>query len=123
MPKRILVVDDDQDILEILGLILEDDGYEVVLSNTGVSVEQVDSLNPDLVLLDERISGFEKRGNEICAEIRQVYKSNELPVILISAERDVQSLSKICGANKFIKKPFDIEDMLHVIRGVLAVNC
>jgi two-component system response regulator VicR len=112
MSKRILVIDDDEDILEILRIIFQEEGYDVVLSNTGNTADQIEVIHPDLILLDIRIAGSEKKGTEICAEIKEKYKGEPYPVILVSAEDDLRLLAKNCGADAFIAKPFDLNNLL-----------
>src|ERR1700761_2762753 len=108
MTKRILVIDDDEDILEILNIVFQEEGYNVVISNTVEAAEQINIIHPDIILLDVRIEGSAKNGAEICAEIKSKYKDRNLPVILVSGESDLALLAGECGADKFIPKPFDI---------------
>jgi two-component system response regulator VicR len=112
MSKRILVIDDDEDILEILNIVFQEEGYDVILSNTGEAAQHIQIIHPDLILLDVRIQGSVKRGNEICAEIKARYKDEKMPVILVSAETDLEMLANECGADFYIPKPFDIFQML-----------
>lgn len=74
MKKRILVVDDDEDILTILDILFGDEGYEVILLNTGTTAREVQIIHPDVILLDVRIQGFEKRGDQICNEVAEQYQ-------------------------------------------------
>ena len=120
MPKRILVIDDDEDILEILNIIFQDEGFDVVVSNTGEAAEHLELIHPDLILLDVRIEGYQKRGNEICAEIRKQYPPEKIPVILLSAETDIDTLAAGCGANDYIKKPFDIGQLAETVKHLLT---
>src|SRR5579862_7937770 len=113
MKKRILVIDDDEDILEILNMILEKEGYHVILCNNGESAEQIATLQPDLVLLDLRLSGSDKGGAQICSEIKSNHGHHHPPVMLISAEADVPSIANQCGANAWMRKPFDIHHLVH----------
>jgi two-component system response regulator VicR len=121
MPKRILIIDDDEDILEILNIVFQDEGFEVVVSNTGEIAEQLDLVNPDLVLLDVQIIGYQKRGNEICADIRKHYPADKLPVILLSAESNIVTLAGSCGATGYIKKPFDLYHLSQTVKELLGV--
>lgn len=116
MNKRILIIDDDEDILDILHIIFRDEGYNVVISNTGDAVDQIHVINPDLILLDVRIEGSAKQGNEICAEIKSQYNYKNIPVVLVSAETDLAMLANECGADFYIKKPFDIYDLLSQVK-------
>jgi len=112
MNKRILIIDDDEDILDILNTIFRDEGYDVIISNTGEAANHIHIIHPDIILLDVRIEGSPKRGNEICAEIKAEYPDSKLPVVLVSAETDLAMLANECGADFYIKKPFDIYDIL-----------
>ncbi|GAA4321705.1 hypothetical protein GCM10023149_21680 [Mucilaginibacter gynuensis] len=109
--KRILIIDDNEDILEILQIVFRDEGYNVVVSNTGDAAEYIHIIHPDLILLDVRIDGYQKRGDEICAEIKARYPY-QLPVVLISAETNLAVLANECGADFYIRKPFDIYDLV-----------
>lgn len=120
MNKRILIIDDDEDILDILHIVFKEDGFNVVISNTGEAVDQIHLINPDLILLDVRIEGSAKRGDEICAEIKAQSAFKNLPVVLVSAETDLAMLANECGADFYIKKPFDIYDLLMQVKQRLA---
>lgn len=116
MAKRVLVIDDDEDILTILNIILGDEGYEAILSQTGPTTEEIKILHPDLILLDVRIVGFEKTGAEICAEIKSKLELANIPVLLFSSETDVAALANSSGANGYVKKPFDINKLLAKVK-------
>jgi len=116
MSKRILVIDDDEDILSIIDIIFGEEGYEPILYNTGTTAENIKLLHPDLILLDVRIAGFHKTGAQICTEIKAEFELSNIPVILISAEEDIEALSNGCGANGFVNKPFDINHLLTKVK-------
>lgn len=116
MAKKILVIDDDEDILEILNIIFGEEGYELVLMNTGATPAQIQILNPDLVLLDVRITGYDKTGDEICSAIKAELEMSSTPVVLLSAEEELGQLARTCGADGFIHKPFDVSVLLAKIK-------
>jgi len=118
MPKRILIIDDDEDILDLLNLILKEEGYEVVISNTAETANHIQGINPDLILLDIRINGSVKHGDQICSEIKSSTVSEMLPVILLSAELDVDIIAKKCGADAYINKPFDVNKLIEKINQI-----
>ncbi|EHQ27416.1 response regulator receiver domain-containing protein [Mucilaginibacter gracilis] len=120
MAKRILLIDDDEDILEILNVVFQENGYEAVLSNTSEAAEHIRIIQPDMVLLDVRIVGYAKSGPEICKEIKSKLETRQLPVMLVSGETDLAVLAKECGANSFIAKPFDIFDLLSHVKEYLS---
>ena len=111
MVKKILVVDDDTDILEIVDIILNSKGYQVVTHTTGLKVpEIVITYNPDLVLLDIQLPG--KLGTDICSELKAI--SDHPPIVLFSANAKKEEAVK-CKANGFIKKPFEMTNFLETI--------
>jgi len=120
MPKRILIIDDDPDILEILDIIFKEEGYEVKISETGEEAEDIQQLDPDLVLLDIRLIGSPKDGAEICARIKSRNLAKYLPVILISAEDNLERISKRCAADGYLSKPFTAIQIISKVRELFA---
>jgi len=120
MAKRVLVIDDDEDILEILNVIFQENGYDIVLSNTGEAAEHIRVIQPDIVLLDVRIVGSAKSGIEICREIKSQLETRHLPVMLVSGESDLAVIAQDCGADSYVAKPFDIFDLLSQVKDFLS---
>jgi two-component system response regulator VicR len=120
MAKRILVIDDDEDILSILDIIFGEEGYEPILIKTGTTAEEIRILHPDLILLDVRIAGCDKTGAEICTEIKSQLEIADIPVLLLSAEVDIDILASGCGANGFVNKPFDIDNLLKKVKEFIS---
>jgi len=119
--KRILVIDDDEEILAILNIIFQDEGYEMVLSNTGEAAYELQLIHPDLIVLDVRITGFFKSGADICRELKSNELTRNIPVLLLSAEDDLPEIASDCGADSFISKPFDVFDVLMRVKGFLPL--
>ncbi|MDO3645255.1 PleD family two-component system response regulator [Mucilaginibacter sp. L3T2-6] len=120
MAKRVLVIDDDEDILEILNIIFQENGYDIVLSNTGEAAEHLQIIQPDLVLLDVRIVGSVKDGTQICKEIKAQQETRHLPVMLVSSESDLSIIARECGADAYLPKPFDIFELLAQVKEYLS---
>src|ERR1700744_142882 len=120
MAKRVLVIDDDEDILEILNIIFQENGYDIVLSNTGEAAEHLQVIQPDLVLLDVRIVGSAKDGPQICKEIKAQQETRHLPVMLVSSESDLSIIAQECGADAYLAKPFDIYELLAQVKEYLS---
>jgi CheY-like chemotaxis protein len=114
--KRILVIDDDEDLLEIFSLIFKGEGYNVVTSNHSDTAQQIVEIGPDLVILDIRIAGSPQNGGEICEAIKRKFRDAPIPVLLISGESDISEIAFSCGADGFIKKPFDIDSLILEIK-------
>ena len=113
--SKILVVDDDLDILHVVEYLLTSDGFKVQTHSTGLMVNEVVShFRPDLILLDVLLPG--KLGTEICNEIKQLF---DIPVILFSAHADLVGLFSICKPDAFMEKPFDIKKLMITIRSHL----
>ena len=114
--RRILAVDDDSDILEVLQFILEDSGYEVqTLTDGHQLMEKIRESNPDLILLDIMLGNMD--GRELCKIVKKEIETQKIPVILISASHNVsKSLNQEGAPNDFISKPFDINILLNSIK-------
>ena len=115
--KRILVIDDDTNICELLRVYLENEGYEVKVANDGVEgITLFKSCDPDLVLLDFMLP--KKDGWEVCRQIREC---SSKPVIMITAKGEVfdKVLGLELGADDFVVKPFDMKELSARIRAVL----
>lgn len=112
MSKKILVLDDDNDILELIILILSESGYEVKALTNGERVfEEIKDFQPDLILMDVMLAGMD--GRSICQSIRANKLTSFLPVILISGTHFVETSLDLPGApNDFVGKPFDIDHLL-----------
>ena len=119
MSKRILVVEDDYDILCVLTDLLNDEGYEVVgLTYTASIVESVRESRPDLVILDFLLPGV--NGGEHCLELKASPDFSGIPVILMSGfPRFLESFGDF-GSDAFIEKPFNMNTILHVVEVCLA---
>lgn len=114
-PKKILIVDDDIDILEGLTFILTSEGYETQsLSKGEVVFTTLEEFQPDVILLDVLMSGSD--GREICIQIKQDAKLRHIPIIMISAHPSAKKNSLECGAEEFLAKPFEIDELLKTVQ-------
>ena len=113
-PKRILIVDDEPDILEFLRVILEEEGFTVVTSDKGEYLEQLHNGGlPHLILLDVLLSG--KDGREIVKYLKSQEETKRIPVIMFSAHPSAEQTARQAGADDFLAKPFDIDVLLEKI--------
>jgi DNA-binding response OmpR family regulator len=116
--KKILVCDDDQGILDLLELLLEDNGYVVIRELNSLNVDQlIQTENPDLVLLDLWMPVLS--GDQVLQNIRHNPKSINLPVMIISASRDGKDIARKAGADDYLPKPFDIDLLLNKVEHLL----
>ncbi|MBQ7756958.1 MAG: response regulator transcription factor [Oscillospiraceae bacterium] len=113
---KVLVVDDDKNICELLRLYLEKDGYSVILSHDGEeAVVKFNALKPDIVLLDIMLPGLD--GWQVCREIR---KKSNVPIIMITAKGETfdKVLGLELGADDYVVKPFDAKEIIARIKAV-----
>ena len=115
--EKILVVDDDTNICELLRLYLEKEGYSVIIANTGMqAVKSFAEHQPDLMLLDIMLPELD--GWQVCREIR---KYSNKPIIMLSAKGETfdKVLGLELGADDYITKPFEAKEVLARIKAVL----
>lgn len=115
--NRILVVDDDKNICELLRLYLEKEGFEVTLAFDGAEgISKFNKENPDLILLDIMMPNMD--GWQVCREIR---KTSECPIIMLSAKGETidKVLGLELGADDYVVKPFDSKEVVARIKAIL----
>lgn len=114
---KVLIVDDDKNICDLLRLYLEKEGYSVILSHDGEeAVVKFNALKPDIVLLDVMLPGLD--GWQVCREIR---KKTNIPILMITAKSDTfdKVLGLELGADDYIVKPFDSKEVIARIKAVV----
>jgi DNA-binding response OmpR family regulator len=107
---KVLIVDDDPAILDAVGLILEDEGYRVAAASGGNIVRIAEREQPDLVLLDIRLSGQD--GRDVCRALKSAPATSRVPVLVISANQHGAAYAQQAGADDYLAKPFELEDIL-----------
>ena len=120
---RILVAEDDHDIGELIRLILEFGGSEVVAVRNGVDALKIATRGRfDAVLLDVRMPGLS--GLEVCRRLRAQKDTQDTPIIFISARGQESEIHAgiNAGANAYVVKPFDPDDLSTMVYGLLAHN-
>lgn len=116
--KKILVVDDEPDILGFLQVILEEEGYAVLTSDKGEFLEQLHNGGlPDLILVDVLLSG--KDGRAIVRHLRSQQETRRIPIIMFSAHPGSEQTARQAGADDFLAKPFEIDDLLAKVASYL----
>ncbi len=111
--KTIMIADDDPAILDAVCIMLEFEGYNVYCTPNGAEVLTMHNKLPDLLLLDIWMSGVD--GRDVCKQLKQNANTSKLPVVLISASRDIERSALAAGADDFLAKPFEIDDLLSKI--------
>jgi DNA-binding response OmpR family regulator len=119
----VLVVDDDADILDALGMMLEDEGYAVKTAERADYAEALPEPGaplPDLIILDVLLSG--KDGRTVCRKLKSGPETSRIPVLMISAHPGAGPSVMQVGADAFLAKPFSIDEILDTVAGLLRSN-
>jgi DNA-binding response OmpR family regulator len=112
--KKVLIVDDDAGILDAISLILEDAGYNILSISDGTIVfKKLEQFKPDMILLDVLLSGSD--GRVICKELKNNTATKVIPVVMISAHPTAKLSINDYGADGFLAKPFEAEELLTTI--------
>jgi DNA-binding response OmpR family regulator len=113
-PSWILVIDDDPDISMMLKMMLEYKGYKVVTADRVDEIFQaISNRSFNLIIMDMLLSGI--NGTDICVQLKAKETTNQIPVMMISAHPNAKELCLQAGANDFMAKPFDMDDILNTV--------
>jgi DNA-binding response OmpR family regulator len=115
--KKIMIMDDDDAIVDAVTMMLEFEGYEVINVSNFTNLLSSDLPLPDLLLLDIWMSGTD--GRDICKHLKQSRKTSALPIVLVSASREIEKSAREAGADDFLSKPFEANDLLKKIEAYL----
>jgi two-component system cell cycle response regulator len=120
---RVLVVDDERDVREVLGILLEAHGFEVVLAAGGEEALRIVRSDPiDVIVLDVMMPGMD--GFDVCRELRGSLATPSLPVILLTARDDMQARAQgmKLGVSEFLAKPVNQDEFLKRLRTQVAAR-
>jgi two-component system response regulator RpaA len=115
--ERVLVIEDDQDVAELVADVLQIEGFEARIATGHGVVEEAISFRPDVILLDLMMP--EVDGFEVARRLRADERAGEVPIIIMSAMHDPAGHSAHVGARDTLAKPFDIAELIRTIRRVL----
>ncbi|MCR8558777.1 response regulator [Mucilaginibacter sp. BJC16-A38] len=115
MKQKVLVIEDEPIIGEMMSLLLEMDGYGVIsLADTGMARRKLHDKEVSLVMLDLNLKGED--GQSMCAYIKGQDDLKHIPVILVSGNSDLEQIKIDCGADDHIAKPFGLDDFMSKVR-------
>ena len=117
--KRILVVDDDDDVLETIQLILEIGGYDIEpLNNAELVFDSINDFKPDLILLDVVLGKID--GRVICSQVKSNLETKHIPILMMSGLYDLKEIQDLeCAPNDFMSKPFKMDELLEKIENLV----
>lgn len=117
--KKILVIEDNEDIITMIKLMLEMKGYEVFIElNPGRIDSNLKKVLPDLIIMDMLLSGSD--GREVCQSLKGKSPFSSIPVFMISAHPNAKNECLEAGADYFLAKPFEIKDFYDAVEHCLA---
>ncbi|GAC1313582.1 MAG: hypothetical protein NVSMB24_36990 [Mucilaginibacter sp.] len=114
MKKKVLILEDDRDLLDILKMVLEEKGFTIIVSENMLSLDEIYFINPDVIIIDDWLR--EGYGSQLCEKLKQNQLTSHFPVILTSAVYRLRQTAAQCNADAFLEKPFELKqltDMIH----------
>jgi DNA-binding response OmpR family regulator len=121
MTEKILVVDDEQEIRNLLDHFLRDQGYEVVLASDGnQALKLAAEENPQVIILDIKMPGLD--GLEVCKLLKDKEETRLIPVIVITGFEDNKMEALNRGADDFVNKPFDMAEIASRVKSALRIR-
>jgi len=119
-PPKILIVDDNPEIVKLLAAVIEMNGYDIFVARDGMeALSQIEQVAPDLVILDLGLPKLS--GEEVCRSVRRTAHTADLPVIMLSGKADDADriIGRVLGADHYLTKPCDPDALLDIIEDTL----
>jgi len=115
MKKKVVLVQDNKDILDIMDQVLDEEGFDVTASLSTDPIEKIDEIEPDVVIIDDNIKG-QKRGSKVVKELKNDPATEDISAVLTSTSDKLPQIAEECKADDFIQKPFDLDHMINVVK-------
>ena len=118
MTKKILVIEDDKDIRDTIVYVLKEEKYEVIASEDSKILKSINSINPDIILLDNWLTEWKSdaNGQQLSKELKSNAATSHIPVIIISAVSNIKEIAEAGMANGYLRKPFDLVDLIALVK-------
>lgn len=116
MRKKLLIIENDHEIREVVKYIFEAEGYDII-GIDNCSTAELALHNPHLILLDEWVNKVE--GTMLCKEIKTIHNIKHVPVIILSTSPQIEKIAEECNADGFISKPFDVDALINTVKACL----
>jgi len=121
MEDKVLAVDDELQMRDLLNLFLTRDGYDVLLASNGEdAIELAEKENPQIILLDIKMPGID--GIEVCRRLKANRKTQSIPIIVISGLGDHKMEAIEAGADDFINKPIDMLELSTRVKSIIRIR-
>ena len=110
----ILIVEDDPQVARLIVLVLQRNGHESIVVADGQSaLERAREMKPDLIFADLTIKGM--GGEELCSALKAHPDTKDIPYVVVSGDRDIVEKARLCGADDYMGKPFEFEDLIRLV--------
>lgn len=110
----ILIVEDDPQVARLIALVLQRNGHESeVVAEGQKALERAKSGNPSMIFADLTIKGM--GGEALCSELKRHPDTKHIPFIVVSGDRDIAEKARICGADDYMGKPFEFDDLIRIV--------
>ena len=110
----ILVVEDDPQVARLIALVLQRRGQKVdVVADGGAALERARAARPSMIFADLTIKGMD--GETLCSHLKQFEETRSIPYVIVSGDRDIAQKARHCGADDFLGKPFEFDDLLRLV--------
>lgn len=118
MPKKILVIEDDKHIRDTICYILEEESYEVTSSGDSKILKSINTLKPDLILLDNWLTEWKSdaTGQQLSKELKSNPSTKHIPIIIISAVSNIKEIAEAGLADSYMRKPFDMAELVEMVK-------
>lgn len=110
----ILVVEDDPQVARLISLVLQRNGHESnVVSDGQSALEQARLHRPVMIFADLTIKGM--GGEALCSALKSQPETRGIPYVIVSGDRDIAEKARVCGADDYMGKPFEFEDLIRLV--------
>ncbi|WP_295674024.1 response regulator [uncultured Mucilaginibacter sp.] len=111
--KKVLIIEDDADTAQCINYLINDLGFKYEQSDSILSTIDIIKSNPDIIILDYYLPNG--HGSQLCSELKSNLLTKEIPVILMSTHPNLGNISKECGADAYLEKPFDLNTLIKMV--------
>lgn len=115
--RKVLIIENDRDIRDIIDYILTQEGFDTISVPEPNTLAEILQFKPDLILIDEFVN--DQPGHRLCLRIKGENLLAHLPVIVLSTANDIEIIATECRANDYIRKPFDMDEMIEKVMRVI----
>jgi CheY-like chemotaxis protein len=110
----ILVVEDDPQVARLISLVLQRNGYQSTVVADGQSaLDRAMESKPSMIFADLTIKGM--GGEQLCSTLKSNPETKNIPYVVVSGDRDIAEKARVCGADDFMGKPFEFEDLIRLV--------